>query len=64
MARPRFELVRTTSPVEARMPIQQPMARPRFARGALEELLAAHRLWSKWLSDGQVRKIAVVAEKS
>jgi SAM-dependent methyltransferase len=30
---------------------------------ALEELLAAHRLWSEWLRDGRVRKIAFVAEK-
>jgi len=32
-------------------------------RGALEELLAAHRLWSDWLRDGRVRKLACVAEK-
>jgi SAM-dependent methyltransferase len=31
---------------------------------ALEELLAAHRLWSEWLGEGRVRKIAVVAEKA
>lgn len=31
---------------------------------ALQELLAAHRLWSAWLRQGRVRKIAVVAEKS
>ena len=30
---------------------------------ALEDLLAAHRLWSEWLRDGRVRKLAVVAEK-
>jgi SAM-dependent methyltransferase len=30
---------------------------------ALAELLAAHRLWSDWLRDGRIRKIAVVAEK-
>ena len=30
---------------------------------ALEELLAAHRLWSDWLRQGRVRKIAFVAEK-
>jgi sarcosine/dimethylglycine N-methyltransferase len=28
---------------------------------ALDELLAAHRLWSDWLRDGRVRKLAVVA---
>ena len=31
---------------------------------ALEELLAAHRLWSEWLREGRVRKIAFVAEKT
>jgi SAM-dependent methyltransferase len=31
---------------------------------ALEELLAAHRLWSDWLRVGRVRKIAFVAEKT
>lgn len=31
---------------------------------ALEELLRAHRLWSQWLREGRVRKIAVVAEKA
>lgn len=31
---------------------------------ALEELLAAHRLWSDWLQEGRVRKVAVVAEKT
>jgi SAM-dependent methyltransferase len=31
---------------------------------ALEELLAAHRLWSDWLREGRVRKLAVVAERT
>jgi SAM-dependent methyltransferase len=31
---------------------------------ALEELLTAHRLWSDWLREGRVRKIAVVTEKT
>jgi sarcosine/dimethylglycine N-methyltransferase len=31
---------------------------------ALDELLAAHRLWGDWLRDGRVRKFAVVAEKT
>jgi len=35
-----------------------------IGRGALEELLAAHRLWSDWLREGRVRKIAFVAEKT
>ena len=35
-----------------------------IGRQALDELLAAHRLWSDWLRAGRVRKIAVVAEKT
>ena len=35
-----------------------------IGRRALEELLAAHRLWSDWLREGRVRKIACVAEKT
>jgi SAM-dependent methyltransferase len=31
---------------------------------ALEELLAAHRLWSDWLREGRVRKLAFVVEKT
>ena len=31
---------------------------------ALDELLAAHQLWSDWLSRGRIRKIAFVAEKT
>ena len=31
---------------------------------ALDELLAAHRLWSDWLREGRVRKIALVAQKT
>jgi SAM-dependent methyltransferase len=30
---------------------------------ALDDLLAAHRLWIKWLDDGRVRKLALVAER-
>ena len=29
---------------------------------AIDELLAAHRLWSDWLREGRVRKFACVAE--
>jgi SAM-dependent methyltransferase len=35
-----------------------------IGRRALDELLAAHRLWSEWLATGRVRKFAVVAERS
>jgi SAM-dependent methyltransferase len=31
---------------------------------ALDELLAAHRLWSEWLRGGRVTKLAVVAERA
>jgi len=36
----------------------------RIGRRALDELVAAHRLWSDWLREGRVRKIAIVAEKT
>lgn len=29
----------------------------------LDDLLAAHRLWSAWLGSGRIRKLAIVAEK-
>jgi SAM-dependent methyltransferase len=35
-----------------------------IGRQALDELLAAHRLWSDWLAQGRVRKIALVAKKA
>jgi SAM-dependent methyltransferase len=35
----------------------------RLGRQALDELLAAHRLWSGWLATGRVRKLAVVVER-
>lgn len=31
---------------------------------ALDELLVAHRLWSDWLREGRVRKIALVTERT
>jgi hypothetical protein len=34
-----------------------------IGRQALDELVAAHRLWSAWLDEGRVRKFAFVAEK-
>jgi cyclopropane fatty-acyl-phospholipid synthase-like methyltransferase len=33
-------------------------------RRALDELLAAHRLWVDWLDEGRVRKLALVAERA
>jgi SAM-dependent methyltransferase len=35
----------------------------RLGRPAVDDLLAAHRLWSHWLRSGRVRKFAVVAER-
>ena len=35
-----------------------------IGRPALDDLLAAHRLWIDWLAAGRVRKLAVVAEKA
>jgi hypothetical protein len=35
-----------------------------LGRRAVEDLLAAHRLWSDWLREGRVRKFAFVAEKA
>jgi hypothetical protein len=35
-----------------------------IGRRALEELLAAHRLWIEWLDAGRVRKLALVAERA
>lgn len=34
-----------------------------IGRPALDDLIAAHRLWSEWLRRGRVRKFAIVAEK-
>jgi SAM-dependent methyltransferase len=34
-----------------------------IGRRALDELLAAHRLWSDWLREGRVRKLAFVTER-
>ena len=31
---------------------------------AVDDLLAAHRLWIKWLDEGRVRKLALVAERA
>jgi hypothetical protein len=36
----------------------------RIGRRALDELLAAHRLWIEWLREGRVRKLALVAERA
>jgi SAM-dependent methyltransferase len=35
-----------------------------IGRRALDELLAAHRLWVEWLDEGRIRKLALLAEPS
>jgi sarcosine/dimethylglycine N-methyltransferase len=35
----------------------------RIGAKALDDLMAAHQLWSTWLRDGRVRKFAIVAER-
>jgi SAM-dependent methyltransferase len=35
-----------------------------IGRRGLDELLAAHQLWSDWLRDGRVRKFAIVADRT
>ena len=35
-----------------------------IGRRALDDLLAAHRLWIEWLGDERVRKVALVAERA
>ena len=42
---------------------EAPQIAAQLGERALEELLAAHRLWSDWLREGRVRKFAFVAEK-
>ena len=31
---------------------------------ALDDLLTAHRLWSDWLGEGRIRKLALVAHRA
>lgn len=35
-----------------------------MGRRALDDLLAAHRLWARWLAAGRIRKLAVVARRT
>jgi hypothetical protein len=36
---------------------------PATGEGTVTGILTAHRMWSRWLREGRVRKFAVVAEK-
>jgi hypothetical protein len=40
-----------------------PAIAAQVGREALDDLLAAHRLWAQWLASGRVRKLAIVAER-
>ena len=40
-----------------------PELREAGAGATVDDLIASHRLWSRWLHEGRVRKFAVVAEK-
>jgi SAM-dependent methyltransferase len=42
----------------------RPDITPQIGQRALDELVAAHRLWSDWLRAGRVRKLAIVAERT
>ena len=46
-----------------RTPLMPRRSPRRSGRRALDDLLAAHRLWAEWLDSGRVRKLAMVAEK-
>ena len=43
---------------------ERPAISARLGERAVDELVAAHRLWSAWLGSGRVRKFGVVAEKT
>ena len=42
---------------------ERPTIEAELGDGALDDLLAAHRLWRDWLASGRVRKFAIVAAK-
>jgi SAM-dependent methyltransferase len=43
---------------------KRPAIAAAVGRRAIDDLVAAHRLWSDWLRGGRIRKFAVVAEKT
>jgi SAM-dependent methyltransferase len=44
--------------------VEAPAITAQLGPRALEELLAAHRLWRDWMGEGRVRKFAFVVEKT
>jgi sarcosine/dimethylglycine N-methyltransferase len=43
---------------------ERPTIEAELGEGALDDLLAAHRLWRDWLATGRVRKYAIVAVRA
>jgi SAM-dependent methyltransferase len=43
---------------------ERPAITALIGRRGLDELLAAHQLWSDWLRNGRVRKFAIVADRT
>ncbi|MDQ4084825.1 MAG: class I SAM-dependent methyltransferase [Actinomycetota bacterium] len=54
----------TAGSLAAAFAAEAPGMAAQVGRRAVEELLAAHRLWDDWLRRGRVRKFALVAEKT
>ena len=54
----------TVDSVTRALVAEEPRIAARLGRRPLDELLAAHRLWSDWLRVGRVRKFAFVTEKT
>ncbi len=52
----------TAQALTAAFAADAPAIAAQIGRRALDELLAAHRLWIEWLDRGRVRKLALVAE--
>jgi SAM-dependent methyltransferase len=51
------------SSLAAKYATDAPSLAEQIGRGRVEELIAAHRLWSEWLAQGRVRKLALLAER-
>lgn len=53
----------TADSLHAAFTREAPAIAAQIGRPALDDLLEAHRLWSGWIGEGRVRKIALVTEK-
>ena len=54
----------TAEALAAAFAADAPDIEAQIGRRALDDLLAAHRLWIRWLDEGRVRKLAAVAALS